>query len=76
MNIERLNFNEVFDENPDGSLSPKVRLNVNGIEFGPGGISFTRGVSFGGVDFSKYKGLPIAVEKVGDVFILRGFYEN
>lgn len=75
MNIEQYQFSDIFQQNPDGSLSPKVRLNVNGIEFGPG-TSFTPGVSFGGVNFSKYIGVPIAIEKEGDVYVLRGFYQN
>ena len=75
MNIERFEFSEIFQQNLDGTLSPKVRLNVNGIEFGLG-VSFSPGVSFGGVDFFKYIGVPIAAEKQGDIYILKGFYQN
>jgi hypothetical protein len=74
MSIEKVNFFEIFQQNPDGSLSPKVKMNVNGIQFGPG-VSFSPGVFFGGVDFYKYKNLPVAVEKQGDIFMIKGFYQ-
>lgn len=75
MNPQKYDFFYIFQKNLDGSLSPKVRLNVNGIEFSPG-VSFSPGVVFGGVDFFKYLGVPIAAEKQGEVYILRGFYQN
>jgi len=75
MSIERINFFDIFQQNPDGSLSPKVQMNVNGIQFGPG-VSFSPGVSFGGVDFYKYKNLPVAVEKLNGIFFIKGFYQS
>ncbi len=70
-----MNFFDIFQQNPNGSLSPMVKMNINGIQFGPG-VSFLPGVSFGGVDFHKYKNLPVAVEKQGDVYIIKGFFQN
>ena len=72
--IRRYKFLNIFQENPDGSLSPKRVIYVNGITFGPG-VSFGPGVAFGGVNFYQYKYLDIAVEERSDgVLIIKGFY--
>jgi len=73
--MNRYRFSDIFQENPDGSLSPRVRINVNGVEFGPG-VSFSPGVSFGGIDFFRYKNLDIAAEVQNGVLIIRGFYRQ
>ena len=75
MNLERYNFSDIFQQNLDGSLSPKVTINVNGIQIGPG-TTFAPGASFAGIDFFKFKNRPIAIEKIGDIFHVRGFYQN
>lgn len=72
-NFTRYNFFDVFQENPDGSLSPTRTIIVNGISFNPG-VSFGQGVSFGGVDFHDYKYHGIAGEERDGVLIIRGFY--
>lgn len=71
--MNRYRFRDIFQENPDGSLSPRVRINVNGVEFGPG-ISFGHGVSFGGIDFNQYRNMDIAAEVQNGVLLIRGFY--
>jgi hypothetical protein len=40
-----------FKRNPNGSWSPLVGITLNGVTMGPG-VSFTPGVSFGGVDLA------------------------
>lgn len=71
---ERLGFLAVFSELPDGSLSPRVSIDVNGVVFGPG-VVFQKGVVFGGIDFQLYKYRDIAVEKLPDGnFKIVGFY--
>lgn len=73
--MNRYRFLDIFQENPDGSLSPRVRININGIEFGPG-VAFGQGVSFGGVDIYQYRNLDIAAEELNGVFTIRGFYRQ
>ena len=74
MNPTRKQFLEVFQEFPDGSLSPKSIINVNGVIFGPGTV-FQKGVIFGGIDFQLYKYRDIAVEIQSDgSFKIVGFY--
>jgi len=69
-------FTDIFQEFPDGSLSPKFQIEVNGISFGPG-VVFQKGVSFGGIDFQLYKYKDIAVEKNPDGSLkILGFYKE
>lgn len=72
-NLQRFGFFEVFQQNPDGSLTPKISLHLNGITFGPG-VSFSRGVVFGGIDFFQFFGKPIAGTMENGVLIVKGFY--
>jgi len=73
--VNKYKFLDVFTENPDGSLSPRVSILVNGITFNPG-VSFGRGVSFGGIDFHQYKYFDIAGEMINNVLIVKGFFKN
>ena len=73
--MTRYKFFDIFQENPDGSLSPKRAINVNGISFGPG-VSFGQGVSFGGVDFHRFKYSDIAAEEQNGVLVIKGFYKQ
>ena len=54
MNDQRYKFLDIFQENTDGSLTPKRQVHVNGVTFGPG-VNFQKGVAFGGIDFHLYK---------------------
>jgi hypothetical protein len=69
----RINFNAVFNQNLDGSLEPKQRIRVGGVEFGPG-VKFTRGVAFSGVDFGQFIGHDLEVETEGDILIIKEIY--
>ncbi len=72
--IQKYKFLDIFQENPDGSLSPRRTINVNGITFGPG-VAFGQGVAFGGVNFHQYKYIDIAAEEGSDgVLVVKGFY--
>ncbi|MHB8261771.1 MAG: hypothetical protein ACYDCN_15305 [Bacteroidia bacterium] len=71
--IERLKFFDVFQKNPDGSLTPRYVINVGGVTFGPG-VAFGQGVSFGGVNFFQYQNNDVAIEKKDGVSIIKGFY--
>ena len=50
----RFKFLDIFQENNDGTLTPKKQILVNGISFGPN-VVFQKDVTFGGVDFHLYK---------------------
>lgn len=71
--MNRYNFFDIFQENPNGSLSPRRVIIVNGIQFGPG-VAFGSGVSFGGIDFNRHRNQDIAAEEIGGILYIRGFY--
>ncbi len=72
---KRRKFLDIFQELPDGSLSPRVEVEINGVTFGPGMV-FQKGVAFGGVDFYLYKYFDIAVEEQSNsIFKIVGFYK-
>jgi hypothetical protein len=73
--MNRYKFLDIFHENPDGSLTPKRKLFINGITFGPG-VIFQKGVAFGGVDFHMYKYLDIAGIEENDFLNIKGFYQS
>ncbi len=73
--MDRYDFFTIFQENPDGSLTPRMPTTVNGVTFGQT-VSFGPGVSFGGVDFHRYKGKAILGEEKNGVLIVRGFFNN
>jgi hypothetical protein len=76
METKRYKFLDIFQENSDGSLTPKKQIHVNGITFGPGGVNFQKGVAFGGVDFHLYKYWDIAVKEENGVLTIEGFYKQ
>lgn len=72
----RVPFFEAFQELPDGSLSPRKPIEVGGTRFGTG-VTFTKGVAFGGIDFQLFKGRDLAVVLQPDgTMQLVGFYNQ
>jgi hypothetical protein len=71
----KIKFLEVFKENNDGSLTPQRPIFINGISFGPG-VTFQKGVAFGGVDFHLYKYWDIEAEDNNGVLDIKGFYQQ
>ena len=66
-------FSEIFTTNPSGSLTPKFKININGVTFGTG-VTIGEGVTFGGVNLYSHRGEYIEVEIEGEVHIIKGFY--
>ncbi len=71
----RLKFSEVFRKKPDGSITPVRAIRIGGVSLGPG-VSFSKGVSFAGIDISQYEGFDIEADDEDDVLIIRGFYKE
>lgn len=61
----RVSFDQVFQTNPNGSITPRCGVRIGGVTMGPG-VTFTRGVSFSGVDIANYEGHDLEVEKQED----------
>lgn len=72
--MARVTFDSIFIQHSNGSLEPKQRIRIGGVEFGPG-VRFTRGVSFAGVDFTLFVGRDFEVD-IDDkgVVIMKGIY--
>lgn len=69
----RYNFNEIFKENVDGSISPIKRIRVGGIILGPE-VTMGAGVAFGGVDFFQFKGHMIEADQDGEILVVKAIY--
>lgn len=71
----RYRFNEIFERNQDGSLTPRKTLHVNGVTFGYG-VRFNRGVAFGGIDFFNFDGNDIEANEIDGILHITGFYNR
>jgi len=72
--MARVPFSSVFIEQ-DGRFAPRQRIRVSGVEMGTG-ATFTTSTSFAGVEFSQIQGRDLDIETDGDVFVIRGVYQN
>jgi hypothetical protein len=76
MTHKNYKFLDIFEKRPDGSLSTKVPIEINGVGFAAGTL-FVRGVLYGGIDFYMYETKEIAVEteeeSESSVFRIVGF---
>ena len=71
--MQQYSFNDIFQELPNGMLSPRKVIDINGITIGPG-VSFGPGTSFGGMDFFKIRGRTLAGEEQNGILYIRGYY--
>ena len=69
----RYQFNQVFTENKDGTLSPNRKIRVGGVSFGPG-VSFGSGAAFGGVNFHEYKGRELEADDEDGILVITAIY--
>ncbi|MGH9824017.1 MAG: hypothetical protein ACREDR_12290 [Blastocatellia bacterium] len=69
----RVSFSQVFQTNPDGSISPRSRVRIGSAEFGPG-ASFRPGVAFSGVDIAAMAGRDLAITRDGDIVVIVRVY--
>ena len=69
----RVSFDQVFQTNIDGSVSPKMPVFVGGVTMTPG-VSFTTGVSFGGLDIASLRGKDLEVDQSNGVTTIKGHY--
>ena len=69
----RYNFNEIFKDNPDGSISPIRRIRVGGIILGTE-VAMRAGVSLGEVDFFQFKGHVIDADPDGEILVIKAIY--
>lgn len=70
----KYNFNEIFRENSDGSLTPVRRIRIGGVEL-CSGVTFSRGAYFGGVDFTLFRGHEIEADTDNEVLVITGIHQ-
>lgn len=72
--MAKFSFDDIFRENPDGSLTPLRQIQIGGVTLGSG-VTFAKGTYFGGVDFTLFRGHAIEADVVGDILIIRGIHQ-
>jgi hypothetical protein len=66
--LVRVHFEDVFVVTADGSFSPKVPVDINGVQMGPG-VVFGGGVQFGGFALSQAAGHDLGVRRLPNGFV-------
>ena len=69
----RVSFNQVFQVNADGSVTPRAPVQIGGIQMGPG-VTFGRGVQFAGIDIAAIQGSDLEVTIQGVTYVITGYY--
>jgi hypothetical protein len=64
----RVHFDEVFAIDANGNLSPKVPVDINGVQMTPG-VSFGGGVQFGGFALGQALGHDLGVRRLDNGFV-------
>ena len=72
--MQRIHWSEVMRENPDGSVTIYRPLKIGGVTLN--NVTFNGGVNIGGIDLVVLKNKFLAVEKQGDVYELKGYYNQ
>ncbi len=71
--MARVNFQSLFVRHEDGSLEPRQRIRIGGVEFGPG-VRFTQGVQFAGIDLTLFVGHDFEIDVDKGVIVIKGIY--
>lgn len=70
----RVKFSEVFAIGVNGMISPKLPVNIGGVQMGPG-VSFGGGVAFGGIQLASIAGHDLEIDRAPNgVVTLKGHY--
>jgi len=70
----RINFNQIFNFHPDGTIAPKASVRVGGVKLGSG-VKLGRGIKVGGRDLFEWSGKDLSVTQDGDTWAINGYYE-
>jgi hypothetical protein len=63
-------FDELFTIR-NGMITPKATVKINGVTMTPG-VSFGSGMSFGGIDLSRFIGRNFVVDLHNGIYIIQG----
>lgn len=70
---ERVSYATIFKTNLDGSVSPRMPIRLFGMTMS-GSVTFTRGVSFNGVDVAAMQGKDVEIVRGGEFVEIRRFF--
>ncbi|MAG11839.1 MAG: hypothetical protein CMI52_03460 [Parcubacteria group bacterium] len=74
--MARINFNQIFKSSSEpGKFSPRSRVRVGGVTLNSG-VSFGKGIAFGGIDLAQFVENDFEVDIQGDLFIIKGIYAD
>jgi len=71
--MTRMEFDSIFIRNQDGTLEPRQVVRIGGVTMGPG-VKFGEGVSFGGIDLTKFTGRAFEVQTDSGVLVITGIH--
>jgi len=72
--MAKVNFDSIFIQHPDGTLEPRQRIRVGGVEFGPG-VRFSKGASFAGIDFTLFVEHDLEVDEENSALVIKAIYK-
>jgi hypothetical protein len=73
-NAKVVPFSEMFTANPDGSVSPKVQVEINGVTLAPGSVC-KKGTLYGGLDIAAMNGKKMLTAHKGNLIVIKGAME-
>ncbi len=71
----RVPYSRIFEASANGSVSPKMTIQVGGVTIGTA-ASFLQGALLGGIDLAALQGKDLEVEQTADdVVVISGHYD-
>ena len=67
-------FNEIFQENPNGTLTPIRTIRLGSATLGSS-VTFGTGVSFDGINVFDFKNFAIEADEENGVLVIKGYYQ-
>lgn len=71
--MARVTFDSIFIKHEDGTLQPKQRIRVGGVEVSPE-VIISKGLILGGLDFTQFIGRDLEIKTDGDVVVITGIF--
>lgn len=69
----RVSFWQVFRVRPNGAIEPIRVVKIGGVQLSPG-VTFGKGVTFGGVDISQFVGNDLEAEERDGILVVTAIY--
>lgn len=70
----RVPFDQIFERLPDGSISPRVNVSLDGVAVAQG-VPLDPDITLGGINFHSLIGHDLDIELQGDLHKIKGHFE-